>query len=107
MDIAARLSYQASLKGSGVSCRIIAAIVRTGRDGQLVTILWRLGWNDQRLSCAIYRKDGGLQLQLESASTVILTEPFEAQPRALARTQALRQSLKRRGWTDSPVGAGE
>jgi len=29
-------------------------------------------------------------------------EPFEMEPRALARTKALRDSLKRRGWRELP-----
>jgi hypothetical protein len=33
---------------------------------------------------------------------VIVSERFDMQPRAFARTQALRDSLKRRGWQDCP-----
>jgi hypothetical protein len=38
---------------------------------------------------------------VESATRVILTERVELQPRTFARTQALRASLKRRGWKDN------
>ena len=62
--------------------------------------LWRMAWNDDRLSCVVYRRDDGLQLQLESPSATILTEPFALQPRMLARSKALRRSLQRRGWQD-------
>jgi hypothetical protein len=41
-----------------------------------------------------------MELRLESATGVILTEPFEMQPRAFARMKALRESLKRRGWLE-------
>jgi BMFP domain-containing protein YqiC len=42
----------------------------------------------------------GMELRLESAAGVILREPFEMQPRSLARARALRESLKRRGWNE-------
>ena len=70
-------------------------------DVRPVATLWQLAWNDDRLFCTIYRHDDGFQLRVESATTVILTEPFELQPRTFARTQALRASLKRRGWKES------
>jgi hypothetical protein len=41
-----------------------------------------------------------MELRVESAAGVILTEPFEMQPRAFARMKALRESLKRRGWLE-------
>ena len=63
--------------------------------------LWQLAWDEHRLSCTVYRGAGGLQLKVESATGEILSEPFDMQPRALARTQALRESLKRRGWRDA------
>ena len=66
-----------------------------------VATLWRLAWNDDRLSCAVYRAGGGLEMRLETGTHTILTEPFELRPRVLARMQALRRSLKRRGWEDS------
>jgi len=66
-----------------------------------VATLWQLAWNNDRLSCTVYRNAQGLQLRLESPTAVILSEPFELQPRTFARTQALRASLKRRGWQES------
>lgn len=63
--------------------------------------LWQLALADNRLSCTVYRNADGLQLRVESATNVILSEQFELQPRLLARTQALRESLKRRGWRDA------
>jgi len=39
-----------------------------------------------------------MELRLETAAGVLMTEPFDMQPRAFARTRALRESLKRRGW---------
>jgi hypothetical protein len=71
-----------------------------GRMRPLAT-LWQLAWNDLRLYCTVYRDADGLHLKVESATGVILAEPFALQPRALARTQALRESLKRRGWRDA------
>ena len=69
-------------------------------DARRVATLWQLAWDTDRLVCAIYRDGDNLELRLESARSVILSEPFELQPRMLARTQALRESLKRRGWHD-------
>ena len=70
-------------------------------DARPVATLWQLAWNDDRLFCTVYRSDQGFQLRLESPTAVILSEAFEMQPRGFARTQALRASLKRRGWRES------
>jgi len=72
-------------------------------DSRPVATLWQLAWRGARLSCLVYRDGEGYELRLESASTVIFTEPFDLQPRMMARTEALRASLKRRGWRDEPV----
>jgi hypothetical protein len=66
-----------------------------------LAMLWELEWNADRLTCAIYRHGSGLQLRVESAVAVIVTERFDLQPRALARARTLRQGLKRRGWRDT------
>jgi len=68
---------------------------------QLVATLWQLTWHDDHLSCAVYRRGTKLHLQIESPSAVIVREQFDLAPRALARAQALRAALKRRGWQDS------
>ena len=65
-----------------------------------LAVLWELEWNENRLVCAVYRRANGLQLRVESARAVIVSEPFVIEPRALARAQALREDLKRRGWTE-------
>jgi hypothetical protein len=57
--------------------------------------------NDDRLCCSVYQSESGWQLRVESDTAVIMTEPFELQPRAVARSHALRDSLKRRGWRES------
>jgi hypothetical protein len=74
-----------------------------GVDRCHVATLWQLAWNDERLSCAVYRDGKLLQLCVESATAVIVAEEFDLQPRALARAHALRDSLKRRGWHE-PAG---
>jgi hypothetical protein len=66
-----------------------------------VATLWRLALNDDRLTCNVYRRSGGFELRLESRTAVILTERFDLQPRALARTETLRTSLTRRGWREA------
>lgn len=70
-------------------------------DARPIATLWQLALNDDRLFCTIYRHDDGFQLRVESATRVILTERVELQPRTFVRTQALRASLKRRGWKES------
>ena len=67
-----------------------------------ISILWNLTFNAQQLRCVIYRGVNGLELRLESLTAVILSEPFDMEPRAMARTRALRESLKRRGWQEIP-----
>ena len=69
------------------------------REGRVAT-LWNLIFHDDRVSCVVYHGVKGMELRLESAAGVILTEPFEMQPRAFARMKALRESLKRRGWLE-------
>jgi hypothetical protein len=68
-------------------------------DGR-VTTLWNLRFNGDRVSCAVYHGADGMELRLESRAGIILSEPFDMQPRAMARTRALRASLKRRGWLE-------
>jgi hypothetical protein len=69
-------------------------------DTRPVATLWQLALNDNRVFCTVYRSAAGLVLRVESPTTVIVSEPFELQPRSFARTQALRASLKRRGWQE-------
>ena len=71
----------------------------TARDAHVST-LWNLTFNEQRVKCVVCRGVNGMELRLESSTGVILREPFEMEPRALARTKALRESLKRRGWQE-------
>ena len=73
----------------------------TKADTRPIATLWQLAWNEERLSCTVYRHNDGFQLRVESPTAVIVNEPCELQPRMFARTQALRASLKRRGWRDS------
>jgi hypothetical protein len=70
------------------------------REGRIAT-LWHLTCRDDRVSCVVYQSAEGRQLHLESPAGVIMSEPFDMQPRAFARTQALRESLKRRGWQET------
>jgi hypothetical protein len=74
--------------------------VRKSGDARPVATLWSLAWNDDRVTCAVYRVDDELQLRLESPTATILKERFELQPRMLARSKALHTSLKRRGWRE-------
>jgi hypothetical protein len=74
--------------------------VTAGDQPRAIATLWQLAMKDDRLFCTIYRTGEGLQLRLESSSALILSEPFDFQPRMLARTKMLRNSLKRRGWEE-------
>ena len=65
-----------------------------------VATLWNLTWKDDSLSCVVDRTDGGFRLSIQSSDTVIVSERFDLEPRVLARASALRDSLKRRGWSD-------
>ena len=67
-------------------------------------MLWQLAWNEDRLWCSVYRRNHRLHLRVESGTAIIVTEPFDLEPRALARAQALREALKRRGWSEAAVG---
>jgi hypothetical protein len=69
------------------------------REGRVAT-LWKLTWKKVRVTCVVYQAVEGMQLRLESGKGILFTEPFEMQPRNFARTRALRESLKRRGWTE-------
>jgi hypothetical protein len=82
---------------------IPSSMPRRRASGPVAT-LWQLAWNGDRLSCAVYRSRRGdaLEMRLESQNKTILAEPFELRPRVIARMDALKRSLKRRGWRDSP-----
>jgi hypothetical protein len=71
-------------------------------EARPVATLWQLALANDRLFCTVYRGAGGLQLRLESATAVIIEEPFDLEPRMMARTRALRASLERRGWRNAP-----
>jgi len=71
-----------------------------------VSTLWNLTFNEQRVRCVVYRGADGMELRLEAPTGVILKEPFEMSPRALARTKALREALKRRGWREEDPETG-
>ena len=73
------------------------------RDRRVAT-LWNLRFDGSILRCVVYHGERGMELRLESAKTTILTEPFDMHPRAFARTKALRDSLKRRGWEEEKPG---
>ena len=84
-------------------CRVLinnGRAVTIPRKGYIAT-LWHLSWNDDRVSCVVYQSENGMQLRIESPTGLITSEPFDMQPRAFARTKALRDSLKRRGWRDA------
>jgi hypothetical protein len=66
-----------------------------------VATLWQLSLDQEQLSCTVYRSGARFQLRVESATAIILTEPFDLEPRVFARSEALRASLKRRGWQES------
>jgi hypothetical protein len=74
--------------------------MRRRRTPLPIATLWQLVWNDERLRCAVYRAGKGLELRLESGTRTLLAEPFELQPRMVSRTEALKRSLKRRGWRE-------
>jgi hypothetical protein len=85
--------------GSGWN-RDISGLMRTRRTPRPIATLWQLVWDDERLCCAVYRSHRGLELRLESGTRTLLSEPFELQPRMVSRTEALKRSLKRRGWRE-------
>jgi hypothetical protein len=68
-----------------------------------VATLWDLSWDGNRLRCAVYRsaKGGAFEVRLQSETALVFAEPFELGPRALARMDALRRSLERRGWREA------
>ncbi len=68
------------------------------RKATQVATLWQLAFDDDRLSCTVYRAGSGLEMRLETRRGTVMTQPFELGPRMLARMQALRRSLERHGW---------
>ena len=78
----------------------MAPPMHTSGGPRRLATLWQLALDEDRLACAVYRTDAGMQLRVESADAVMITEHFDLQPRALARARALREALKRRGWKE-------
>jgi hypothetical protein len=74
--------------------------VSSAHGSRRIATLWQVVWNDLQLSCAVYRHGERLTLSVESEEGVIVSEPFDMQPRAFARAHALRDALVRRGWTE-------
>ena len=72
-------------------------------NSQRVTVLWRLSWEEQTLSCAVHRTEGGFELRLESPTGVVLAVPYDIRPRLMARFDRLKATLKRHGWREEPV----
>ena len=72
----------------------------TPGEARPIATLWQLVLKNDLIFCTVYRIETGLRLRVESPTAVIVSEPFELQPRTFARSQALRDSLKRRGWQD-------
>jgi hypothetical protein len=69
-------------------------------DDAPLAVLWRLRLDDNRISCGVYRTGTVLHLCVESPKAVIVREPFEFEPRAVARARLLCENLKRRGWRE-------
>jgi hypothetical protein len=63
-------------------------------------MLWQLAWDDDLISCAVYKAGKGLEMRLEAGTRTLFCEPFELGPRMVSRAQALRRSLVRRGWRE-------
>jgi hypothetical protein len=84
----------------GWDAGIIAVSVINPTDPRRIATLWQLAFNENQLSCAVYRQDQRFQLRVESPTAVIVSEAFDLQPRALARARALSEALKRRGWIE-------
>jgi hypothetical protein len=72
-------------------------------DDAPLAVLWRLRLDGDRISCRVYRNGTTLHLCVESPTAVIVREPFDFEPRAVARARMLRENLKRRGWHDDGV----
>ena len=73
-------------------------------QSERVAVLWQLAWDDSVLACSVYRDARGFEMRVESDGVVVTEERCELQPRTIARAQALRSSLLRRGWRDpAPV----
>lgn len=77
-----------------------ASMHRPSGPPRLAT-LWTLAWDDDRLTCVVYRTATGMRLTIETADAEVHSEGFDLQPRALRRARALGDSLRRRGWRDS------
>jgi hypothetical protein len=74
--------------------------MRIPGDSRAIATLWNLAWEEDRLACVVYRTEAGMELCIESPDAVVVAERFALQPRSLARAQALRDALKRRGWEE-------
>jgi hypothetical protein len=75
-------------------------VPRRRRNLHPIATLWQLTWQDDLLSCAVYKAGKGLEMRLEAGTRTLFAEPFELGPRMVARAHALRQSLLRRGWRE-------
>lgn len=66
-----------------------------------VATLWQLAWSDGNvIVCHMYRDATGFEMRVESNGVIVAGERCDLQPRTIARAQALRGSLVRRGWRE-------
>jgi len=71
---------------------------------QRIAVLWQLAWTDESvLDCSVYRDARGFEMRVESNGVLVAGERCDLQPRAIARAQALRDSLLRHGWRERVV----
>ena len=77
----------------------------SGTGARRIATLWQLAWNGNHLSCVVNRTEHGFELSVESPTAVVITERFDLQPRAVSRANALRDALRRRGWTEPPASS--
>jgi hypothetical protein len=81
--------------------------MRPAERGERIATLWRLTGDGATIACLVYRMSDGFELSVESAAATIVREPFMLEPRALSRAEALRQSLRRRGWQEAPASSDD
>jgi hypothetical protein len=73
-------------------------------EAERVATLWQLAWDDgHMLVCCVYRDAMGFEMRVESDGVLVTGERCDLQPRTIARAQALRVSLVRRGWREQPA----
>ena len=71
------------------------------------TILWKVGREDQEVSCQVRLVPYGIEVDIARSGTVVLTRVFETDEEALAWAGQKRAAREAQGWRTLPLESAD